>query len=114
MIDTRAVQEAMKSGMAFVCAMCDHFHHAQSIAPGSGCGQECGGPTRRMLFPKYKGPMGEDALVSHCLRCGEPADAGAVGHVTGRKLGFCEKHRDWLNGVLSVDAKHVHLPILTP
>jgi hypothetical protein len=114
MIDQKAVQLEMATGLGFVCALCTHYHEAKSQGR-KDCGQkECGGPSVGKLFPMYQGELPREALARHCYRCGDPADGGALGRGDGRALGFCKAHEEWVSKQVDQYAKHVHLPMIEP
>ena len=75
--------------LMFLCRLCSHMAEAKEHGQDQ-CGQECGGPSRGMNFPCYKGQMPFETLVRFCFKCGR--DAVTTRAVSGRCLGLCEVH----------------------
>jgi len=95
-IDQTKVALARKTGLAYVCAMCERYwraaeHGAKCCEVGLN-GNQCGGPLAGMTFPQYQGPLKEANWSSFCFRCGEPSVAGIQVNGRGKMLGLCEKH----------------------
>ena len=93
MITAEKVTQEMKTGLAAVCAWCEHYHNNKERGPTVSCGQtDCGGPAAGKGFPKYKGFM-ERKLHSFCFICGKEPEAGF--DIGGKMLGVCnKKHPD--------------------
>lgn len=89
MIDGKLAQKEISTGLAAVCAWCEHYHNGKRNGM-VGCGKEdeCGGPLARRMFPLYKGPM-ENMLSSFCYICGGEPSGGIM--IGSKVLGICDK-----------------------
>jgi hypothetical protein len=87
MITKDMIDLEISTGLNFVCSSCEHWHNAKGKGIIVQCGQQCGGPSVGLGFPKYKGPF-ENVLSEYCFICGRNAD-GSV-KIGDRLLGFCK------------------------
>lgn len=93
MLAPEKVQAAVKDGLAFVCATCDHYWRAQGVgqeqcSPGGDCAGPMGGDT----FGRYAGPL--TVFIRWCFVCGEKATKGIKVGTSLRVLGCCDAHVD--------------------
>ena len=82
---------AVKSGVSFVCALCECYWEGVR-ANNPSCGKEdCCGPFWGGAFGDYKGPI--KYFDDRCFVCGDPKIMG-VYHVQGeaRRFGICRSH----------------------
>lgn len=107
MLDHVKAKEAVKSGLAAVCAWCEHYWEATDQRPSnhSGCIiKKCGGPSVHMAFPEYKGPW--NPKEKYCFLCGKSADA--IVDISGKgAIGVCDDHVSRLKEILSSNGKAV-------
>lgn len=75
----------------FICRFCECFAEAKDAGSAS-CGKACGGPKKRMDYPKYRGPLTTKYIADHCFVCGEETRISVHVHKEDRALGVCEKH----------------------
>jgi len=107
MLDKVKAEQAVKSGLAAICAWCEHYWIARDLKPEnhSGCVRyECGGPLAHKAFPSYKGPWSPKAKF--CFLCGKSADAMVDIHHHG-ELGVCGEHIQKLKELLAEKGKKV-------
>jgi len=101
MLDKVKVGQAMESGLAAICAWCEHYWEATDQKPDghSGCVlKDCGGPLLHRAFPRYKGPW--SPKEKFCFICGKHADAAAEIGRTGM-VGVCNEHMEKLKSLLT-------------
>ena len=110
-IDPTKVAIAVDSGVALVCAMCEHFWNAQDRGSGD-CGQVCGGPMSGGTFDKYKGPITDFSAV--CFVCGDTATHAVRATGSVRVLGCCKEHVDTVKSWKPVEREAVNISILSP
>lgn len=113
MITKEMIDVELSTGLNFVCSSCEHWHNAKGKNAIIQCGQQCGGPSVGLSFPKYKGPF-ENVLSEYCFICGKKAD-GAI-HMKDGLLGFCknigpnkETCFDKMKKILLYHKKHVNV-----
>jgi len=90
-LNPASAAEAVKSGLAFVCALC-HNHWRALDAGAPTCGRiDCCGPPFGGVFPDYDGPIND--FERQCFVCGNPNIIGNY-KVTGenRRFGVCGRH----------------------
>ena len=107
----RARNLIVTQGLAFVCAMCEHYHDAHDKGLKS-CGKSCGGPFAGSSFPHYKGPLPEGDWVHFCFMCGCPQSLTGV-RVVGadRLMATCPACRKTVSkGLLPVEEYHPKFP----
>lgn len=98
MLDEKKVQEAMQSGLAFICASCVHWHEGverdlKDLDNDTVCtkNKTCFSPLSGGSFDQYSGPM-QFCLMRFCYSCGKEADKALEAQVGGaRKIGICNK-----------------------
>jgi hypothetical protein len=109
MLDAAKAVQAIQSGLAAICAWCEHYWDATDNKPEghSGCVMyECGGPIVHKSFPLYKGPW--NPKVKYCFICGKNADAMAAVHHQGA-LGVCADHIQKFKDILEANGKRVNV-----
>ena len=99
------VKEAMKRGVGFTCATCDHFwwgvQHGLPMCKAKHEKKFCAGPMSGGAFPQYAGTL-KGAMTNHCFACGKKADAAAEvrplpqSKSVGGLVGVCYDHVEWL------------------
>lgn len=98
---------AMAGNFAFPCSLCFKLH--RNMDRGMFTCEEkeqgnCSGPLDGQSFPFYEGPLDDEAIASHCIRCGMPeaedrADYDRDGKflryraVDGGIVGLCSYHK---------------------
>jgi len=100
MLDDLKVDQAMRSGLAAICAWCEHYWEDSGKRPvnHSGCVQDCGGPLVHGSFPRYKGPW--SPKHKFCFICGKMADAAV--DIGGKgMIGVCDDHALLLKSLLT-------------
>lgn len=110
-IDVRRAEIAVKSGLAFACALCDK--HWEGLDRNlQNCGVElCGGPLSMRDFPLYRGPLPHGAWTALCFRCGEGEGLQGFKVVgTSRALAVCKEHRSLLESVNCIFLGTVDVP----
>jgi len=95
-IETDDIVKAVRSGVAFPCAMCLNWWRAKEEKKESCMvftgGKPCGGPMAGMAFPMYKGPLVDSNWTDFCFVCGEEVVAAVEVKGSDRMLGVCKKH----------------------
>ena len=107
MLDPKKAEEAVKSGLAAVCAWCEHYWETSDKKPEnhSGCIRaKCGGPIIHRAFPEYKGPW--SPKEKYCFLCGKSADAMVDIHGSGT-IGVCSDHMTKLKEILASNGRNV-------
>ena len=79
--------------LVFICRACEHMLRAKEHGQDQ-CDQKCGGPSKGMTFPCYKGQVPLTYLVKYCYKCGK--DASATLGLRGHCFGLCETHTEGL------------------
>lgn len=87
MITSDMAQKEIETGLAAVCAWCEHYHSGRRNGVISCNKIECGGPRVGRSYPEYKGVM-KDRMASFCFICGKDAEAGVL--LEGRLIGVCK------------------------
>jgi len=101
MLDKMKVEPAIRSGLAAICAWCEHYWVASDQMPEdhSGCVKpQCGGPASHRAFPLYKGPW--RPKEKFCFLCGKGADE-MVDIQNSGSIGVCEEHVSKLKELLT-------------
>jgi len=73
-----------------VCRFCERM--AEQLAHGATrCLLACGGPTKGLAYPLYRGPLPRAWLAAHCVVCEAPAQKQVEVHGQGM-VGACNQH----------------------
>jgi len=93
MIQPEKVATALKTGLCFVCALCEKYWEGIDRGSHTCLSQgNCGSPIRGNEFDEYKGPLTE--LASKCFVCGNQSDFGVTVRGKWKIIGVCKSHVD--------------------
>ncbi len=104
MIPASKIQESLRQGYAFPCAMCTKLYWGKERGLDQ-CqagyeNKECGGPLAGLGFPEYEGLLSRSAIASHCFRCGDRAAKVVEGNKGPGFVGVCKRHLPVLTRVM--------------
>ena len=94
MIDSTDINAAMAGGLAYVCAMCQHYWTNGDGEYRCHVGKPCGSPLAGDTFSEYIGPI-ED-FTNNCFVCGEKAVSIIQVNGSVRMIGVCAAHLKWV------------------
>lgn len=109
MLDKVKVEQAVKGGLAAICAWCEHYWVDSGNRPEghSGCSKkECGGPLSHRAFPLYRGPW--SPKEKYCFFCGKSAE-GMVDLGGRGSMGICGEHVSILKKLLKSNGENVKI-----
>jgi hypothetical protein len=91
----KEIREAMKGGVAMVCATCVKFHEgkARNLETCTAV-EDCGSPIVGDTFHEYEGPITD--FLRFCFVCGEPSAQGIRVKNHSRGIGVCRVHVEWV------------------
>ncbi len=107
MIPAEKIQQSLREGYAFPCAMCVKLYWGkdQGLATcRAGVEKkECGGPLAGLGYPEYEGMLTRSAIANHCFRCGKSASKIVEGNHGPGYVGVCKRHLPMLTRVMQTD-----------
>jgi hypothetical protein len=98
MLDAKKIQDAMATGLSFICAMCKHWHAGVDAGlmdaegnPVCMHSKVCFSPLSGGSFEYYDGPMEFNAF-RFCYICGKVADKAIEPQVpNAKRVGVCSR-----------------------
>jgi hypothetical protein len=110
MMDQKRVQEAMASGLSFVCATCENWYKGVDAGLKDGDGdavcleyKTCFSPLSGGGFEKYQGPI-KGYLIKFCYMCGKKADKAVEAKGSGDRIGICSSCLEVLKNIARREA----------